>query len=106
MRKQRFRFKNKLLSLDSTTISLCLEMFSVGKIPPGEKAASRPTCCWTTTTTLPRYVLITEARRSDVKMAAAFPAQPRLDRRDGSRLQRLRTFRKVDRTRESISSRA
>ena len=26
-RKQKFRFKNKLLSLDSTTISLCLELF-------------------------------------------------------------------------------
>jgi len=26
-RKKKFRFKNKLLSLDSTTISLCLELF-------------------------------------------------------------------------------
>jgi hypothetical protein len=26
-RKARFRFKNKLLSLDSTTISLCLALF-------------------------------------------------------------------------------
>ena len=31
LRKQRFRFKNKLLSLDSTTISLCLEMFPWAK---------------------------------------------------------------------------
>ena len=30
-RKQKFRFKNKLLSLDSTTISLCLEMFPWAK---------------------------------------------------------------------------
>ena len=26
-RKRKFRFKNKLLSLDSTTISLCLNLF-------------------------------------------------------------------------------
>jgi hypothetical protein len=31
LRKQKFRFKNKLLSLDSTTISLCLEMFPWAK---------------------------------------------------------------------------
>ena len=30
-RKQKFRFKNKLLSLDSTTITLCLEMFPWAK---------------------------------------------------------------------------
>jgi len=27
MRKHKFRFRNKLLSLDSTTISLCLSLF-------------------------------------------------------------------------------
>ena len=26
-RKQKFRFKSRLLALDSTTISLCMEMF-------------------------------------------------------------------------------
>ena len=31
VRKQKFRFRNKLLSLDSTTISLCLEMFPWAK---------------------------------------------------------------------------
>ncbi len=36
-RKRKFRFKNKLLSLDSTTISLCLELFPWAKIPPGER---------------------------------------------------------------------
>jgi hypothetical protein len=31
-RKAKFRFKNKLLSLDSTTISLCLDLFPWAKI--------------------------------------------------------------------------
>ncbi len=41
-RKRKFRFKNKLLSLDSTTISFCLEMFPdhgrsrTGLLIPGE----------------------------------------------------------------------
>jgi hypothetical protein len=30
-RKHKFRFKNKLLSLDSTTISLCLTLFPWAK---------------------------------------------------------------------------
>ena len=29
--RQKFRFKNKLLSLDSTTISLCLKLFPWAK---------------------------------------------------------------------------
>jgi len=35
-RKRKFRFKNKLLSLDSTTISLCLEMFR-GRSSAGQR---------------------------------------------------------------------
>jgi len=49
-RKKKFRFKNKLLSLDSTTISLCLELFPWPSFAE-PKAASRRTFCWTTTTT-------------------------------------------------------
>jgi len=52
-RKAKFRFKNKLLSLDSTTISLCLDLFpwpSSGAL----KGASRHMCSWTTTTTCRR----------------------------------------------------
>ena len=49
-RKKKFRFKNKLLSLDSTTISLCLELFpwakfrrAKGGVNPGvELAPPRP----------------------------------------------------------------
>jgi hypothetical protein len=74
-RKRKFRFKNKLLSLDSTTISLCLEMFpwaSFRRAKGGVKAH----VLLDPDDYLPRYVLITEARRSDVKMADAFPLNP------------------------------
>jgi hypothetical protein len=72
MRKQRFRFKNKLLSLDSTTVSLCLEMFPWAKFRRA-KGGVKAHVLLDHDDYLPRYVLITEARRSDVKMADAFP---------------------------------
>jgi hypothetical protein len=72
MRKQKFRFKNKLLSLDSTTISLCLEMFPWAKFRRA-KGGVKAHVLLDHDDYLPRYVLITEARRSDVKMADAFP---------------------------------
>jgi hypothetical protein len=49
-RKKKFRFKNKLLSLDSTTISLCLELFPWAKFRKA-RGESRLTFCWTTTIT-------------------------------------------------------
>src|SRR6202035_2985977 len=74
-RKQRFRFKNKLLSLDSTTVSLCLKMFPWAKFRRA-KGGVKAHVLLDHDDYLPRYVLITEARRSDVKMAAAFPLNP------------------------------
>jgi hypothetical protein len=75
VRKRRFRFKNKLLSLDSTTISLCLEMFPWAKFRRA-KGGVKAHVLLDHDDYLPRYVLITEARRSDVKMADAFPLNP------------------------------
>jgi hypothetical protein len=75
VRKQRFRFRNKLLSLDSTTISLCLEMFPWAKFRRA-KGGVKAHVLLDHDDYLPRYVLITEARRSDVKMAGAFPLNP------------------------------
>jgi hypothetical protein len=75
LRKQKFRFKNKLLSLDSTTISLCLEMFPWAKFRRA-KGGVKAHVLLDHDDYLPRYVLITEARRSDVKMAGAFPLNP------------------------------
>ena len=75
LRKQKFRFKNKLLSLDSTTISLCLEMFPWAKFRQA-KGGVKAHVLLDHDDYLPSYVLITEARCSDVKLADAFPLNP------------------------------
>ena len=49
-RKKKFTFKNKLMSLDATTISLCLKLFPWAEFRRA-KGASRCMCCWTTTCT-------------------------------------------------------
>ena len=67
-RKKKFRFKNKLLSLDSTTISLCLELFPWAKFRRA-KGGVKAHVLLDHDDYLPSYVLITEAKRSDVKMA-------------------------------------
>jgi hypothetical protein len=74
-RKKKFRFKNKLLSLDSTTISLCLKLFPWAKFRRA-KGGVKAHVLLDHDDYLPRYVLITEAKRSDVKMADAFSLNP------------------------------
>jgi DDE family transposase/uncharacterized protein DUF4372 len=74
-RKKKFRFKNKLLSLDSTTISLCLQLFPWAKFRRA-KGGVKAHVLLDHDDYLPRYVLITEAKRSDVKMADAFTLNP------------------------------
>jgi hypothetical protein len=74
-RKKKFRFKNKLLSLDSTTISLCLELFPWAKFRRA-KGGVKAHVLLDHDDYMPRYVLITEAKRSDVKMADAFTLNP------------------------------
>src|SRR3954464_4234105 len=77
-RKKKFRFKNKLLSLDSTTISLCLELFPWAQFRRA-KGGVKAHVLLDHDDYLPRYVLITEAKCSDVKMADAFPLHHRRD---------------------------
>jgi hypothetical protein len=74
-RKRKFRFKNKLLSLDSTTISLCLELFPWAKFRRA-KGGVKAHVLLDHDDYMPSYVLITEARRSDIKMAESFPINP------------------------------
>jgi len=74
-RKKKFRFKNKLLSLDSTTISLCLDLFPWAKFRRA-KGGVKVHVLLDHDDYLPRYVLLSEAKRSDVKMAEAFPLNP------------------------------
>jgi len=74
-RNKKFRFKNKLLSLDSTTISLCLALFPWAKFRRA-KGGVKAHVLLDHDDYLPRYVLITEATCSDVKMANAFTLNP------------------------------
>jgi hypothetical protein len=67
-RKAKFRFKNKLLSLDSTTISLCLDLFPWAKFRRA-KGGVKAHVLLDHDDYLPSYVLITEARKSDVRVA-------------------------------------
>lgn len=67
-RKARFRFKNKLLSLDSTTISLCLDLFPWAEFRRA-KGGVKAHVLLDHEDYLPSYVLITEAKKSDVRVA-------------------------------------
>jgi hypothetical protein len=67
-RKAKFRFKNKLLSLDSTTISLCLDLFPWAKFRRA-KGAVKAHVVLDHDDYMPSYVLITEGKKSDVSVA-------------------------------------
>ena len=74
-RKQKFRFKNKLLSLDSTTISLCLELFPWAQFRRA-KGGVKAHVLLDHDDYLPSYVLITQARTSDVRVAQSLNLNP------------------------------
>lgn len=74
-RQHKFRFKNKLLSLDSTTISLCLTMFPWAQFRRA-KGGVKAHVLLDHDDYLPAYVLLTEAKRSDVKLADSFSLNP------------------------------
>jgi hypothetical protein len=74
-RKTKFRFKNKLQSLDSTTISLCLELFpwaSYRRAKGGVKAH----VLLDHDDYMPSFVLITAARQHDRKAASHIRLNP------------------------------
>jgi hypothetical protein len=75
VRKAKFRFKNKLLSLDSTTISLCLDLFPWAKFRRA-KGGVKAHVLLDHDDYLPSYVLITEAKKSDVRMAQGLDLNP------------------------------
>ena len=69
-----FRFKNKLLSLDSTTISLCLSLFpwaDFKKVKGGVKAH----VLLDHDDYMPQFIHFTTAAHPDVKAAHALPVQ-------------------------------
>jgi len=74
-RNRKFRFKNKLLSLDSTTISLCLALFPWAKFRRA-KGGVKAHVLLDHDDYLPAYVLVTQAKRSDVRLADSFALNP------------------------------
>jgi Domain of unknown function (DUF4372)/Transposase DDE domain len=74
-RKHKFRFKHKLLSLDTTTISLCLNLFPWAQFRRA-KGGVKAHVLLDHEDYLPAYVLLTEAKRSDVKLADSFSLNP------------------------------
>jgi hypothetical protein len=66
-RAHKFRFKNKLLSLDSTTMSLCLNLFPWAKFRRA-KGGVKAHVLLDHDDYMPSYVLITEAKRHDTKV--------------------------------------
>lgn len=74
-RQHKFRFKNKLLSLDSTTISLCLSLFPWARFRRA-KGGVKAHVLLDHDDYLPAWVVLTEAARSDVKLASSFTLNP------------------------------
>lgn len=70
-KKKKFRFKNKLLSLDSTTIDLCLSLFPWAKFRQ-TKGAIKLHLLLDHDGYLPDFAVITDGKTTDVKTAHNF----------------------------------
>ena len=73
--KKKFRFKNKLISMDSSIIDLCLEMFDWAHFRR-TKGAIKLHLLLDHDGYLPSFALITEGKLSDVKVAYLFQFDP------------------------------
>jgi len=74
-RKTRFRFKNKLLSLDSTTISLCLNLFPWAEFRRA-KGGVKVHVLLDHDHYMPAFVLISTAKQHDVRAARILKLNP------------------------------
>jgi len=73
--QHKFRFNNKLLSLDSTTISLCLSLFPWAKFRR-TKGAVKLHLILDHEGYLPTFALITQGKKHEVTMARQIPLAP------------------------------
>jgi hypothetical protein len=73
--KHRFRFKNKLLSLDSSTIALCLSLFPWAKFRR-TKGAVKLHLLLDHDGYLPTYAYISNGKKHDVTVARKVPLSP------------------------------
>jgi hypothetical protein len=74
-KKRKFRFKNKLLSLDSTTISLCLSLFPWAEYRR-TKGAVKLHLLLDHDGYLPSYAYISNGKKHDVTIAKKVPLSP------------------------------
>lgn len=74
-RKRKFRFKNKLLSLDSTTISLCLSLFPWAQYRRA-KGGVKVHVLLDHDDYMPSFIRLTEAKRHDRTVAHDFHLKP------------------------------
>jgi len=74
-RKHKFRFKNKLLSLDSTTISLCLSLFPWAEFRRA-KGGVKAHVLLDHDDYMPSYVLISKAKMHDAKVLSMLRLNP------------------------------
>ena len=74
-KKRKFRFKNKLLSLDSTTIDLCLSLFPWADFRQ-TKGAVKLHLLLDHDGYLPDFAIITDGRTADVSIARYFALPP------------------------------
>jgi len=75
LRKRKFRFKGPLLSLDSTTIPLCLSVFDWA-LYRKQKGAAKVHVVLDNATFLPQFAVITDGKAADITAARrmTFPA--------------------------------
>jgi hypothetical protein len=73
--RHRFRFKNKLFSLDSTTVSLCLNLFPWARFRRA-KGGIKVHVLLDHDDYMPAFVAISEAKKHDVKLARSLRLNP------------------------------
>jgi hypothetical protein len=73
--KKKFRFKNRLITMGSTTIDLCLSMFDWATFRR-TKGAIKLHLLLDHEGYLPSFAIVTEGKRSDVKVACLFHFDP------------------------------
>jgi len=74
-RKHKFRFKNKLMSLDASVIDLCAEVFDWAKFLQ-TKGAVKLHLLLDHAGYLPAYAVITEGKQHEIRVARAMRFEP------------------------------
>ena len=75
MSDKRFKFKNPLRSIDSTTISLCLSLFEWAKFRRA-KGGIKLHVMFNNKEQLPEFIIMSEAKQHDINAAYEMPIQP------------------------------